>query len=406
VTEEFSLRRSLGLPLLVLYGLGTTVGAGVYALMGEVAAVSGLLAPLAFLLAALLAGVTALSFAELAQRFPRSAGEAAYVRAGLGSDRLALIVGLLVAAAGLVSASTIVNGFIGYLQDLLPIGRSLAIVLVVALLAGVTAWGIGQSVALAGLLTVVEVGGLLLVIWFGGGQIPQSGVSWRDLVPTLELSAWTGILAGSFLAFFAFIGFEDMVNVAEEVRDVKRTLPRAIVITFGVTIAIYLALAVVCVLSTPLQALAASSAPLALVVDEAGGPGRLISLIGVFATINGALIQMIMASRILYGLAAQGLLPAGLARVHPRRRTPVNATLIVAGIVLLLALVFGLVTLAAWTSAITLVVFALVNLSLWRLKRAPQASDTIWRLPRWLSGFGFVLTLGLLLAEGLRHLVG
>jgi amino acid transporter len=406
VTEEFSLRRSLGLPLLVLYGLGTTVGAGVYALMGEVAAVSGLLAPLAFLLAALLAGVTALSFAELAQRFPRSAGEAAYVRAGLGSDRLALIVGLLVAAAGLVSASTIVNGFIGYLQDLVPIGRSLAIVLVVALLAGVTAWGIGQSVALAGLLTVVEVGGLLLVIWFGGGQIPQSGVSWRDLVPTLELSAWTGILAGSFLAFFAFIGFEDMVNVAEEVRDVKRTLPRAIVITFGVTIAIYLALAVVCVLSTPLQALAASSAPLALVVDEAGGPGRLISLIGVFATINGALIQMIMASRILYGLAAQGLLPAGLARVHPRRRTPVNATLIVAGIVLLLALVFGLVTLAAWTSAITLVVFALVNLSLWRLKRAPQASDAIWRLPRWLSGFGFVLTLGLLLAEGLRHLVG
>ena len=271
MSEAPSLRRSLSFPLLVLYGLGTTVGAGIYSLIGEVAGVSGYLAPLAFLVASLLAGVTALSFAELSARFPRSAGEAVYVREGLRSDRLAVAVGLMVVATGLVSAATIVNGFIGYFQDLIAVPRAVGVLAIVVILALVAAWGIGQSVTLAAVLTLVEVGGLVLVFWAGRESLVDLPARLPEFLPPLELSAWTGVLAGAFLAFYAFIGFEDMVNVAEEVKDVGRVLPLAIVITFLVTLLLYLLLAAVSVLAIPPADLAGSPAPLALVYRTATG---------------------------------------------------------------------------------------------------------------------------------------
>ncbi len=405
--EARTLRRSLSLPLLVLYGLGTTVGAGIYALIGEVAGVAGFLAPLAFLVASLLAGVTALSFAELSARYPRSAGEAVYVREGLGSDRLAVVVGLMVVATGLVSSATIVNGFVGYAQDLVSVPRSLGILAVVLLLAAVAAWGIGQSVTLAALLTLAEVGGLLLVFWAAKGSLVELPPRLPDFLPPFELAAWAGVLGGAFLAFYAFIGFEDMVNVAEEVKDVGRALPLAIIVTFLVTLTLYLALALVSVLAVPPEELAASGAPLALVYERASGSsGTVISLIGVLATINGALIQIIMAARILYGLSSQGLLPVWLGRIHPATRTPVAATLVVSSVVALLALAFGLVVLAQSTSAITLTVFALVNLALWRVKAKDPRPQGIWLVPRWLPALGFLITVGFLAAEAARLAIG
>ena len=154
--------------MLALYGLVTTIDAGVYARIGEVAALPGFLAPMAFLVASLLAGVPALSFAELSSRFPRSAGEAVYAREGLGLDSLAVVVGLMVVAAGLVSAATVINGLVGNFQDLVAPPRGLIIVVLALVPFAIAAWGIGGSAAIAAILTVVEAGGLATVIWAGG----------------------------------------------------------------------------------------------------------------------------------------------------------------------------------------------------------------------------------------------
>jgi amino acid transporter len=391
--------------MIVLYGLGTTIGAGIYALLGEVAGSAGIYAPASFLVASVLAGFSAFTFAELVARFPSSAGEARYVREAFGSARLSVLVGLLVVLAGSVSAAAISNGFAGYFQEFVPAPRMLAVTGVIVLLGLLAAWGIGESVLAAGALTVLEIGGLLLVIWAGHGALAQPPVAPADLVPPLEAAVWGGVFTGSFLAFFAFIGFEDMVNVAEEVRDVTRTLPRAIIVTLVVTLALYLALSVVAVRALPIEELAGSRAPLALIYERStGSSGALIGLIAVVATVNGALIQIIMASRVLYGLAAQGLLPGRLARIHPVTRTPLLATALVTCFVLALALPFRIGALAEATSVVALIVFALVNLALLRVKRrVPQPGGFV--VPAWVPGIGFVVSAGFVVAAAVRALV-
>ncbi len=391
------LRRRINLPLLTLYGVGTTVGAGIYVLIGKVAGRAGLYAPLSFLVAAILAGLTAFAFAELAARYPRSAGEALYVRAGFGSPVLSLVVGLMVIAAGVVSAATVINGSVGYLAALVDLPRPVAICAITALLFLIAAWGIGESVLAAGLVTLVEVGALLVVCWVALSAAPLSA---PPVFPPLESGIWFGILTGGFLAFYAFIGFEDMVNVAEEVKNVTRTLPVAILITLGLTTVIYFMVALVAVMGLPLADLAGSDAPLALLYSRStGSEATAITVIAVFATLNGALIQIIMGSRVLYGLAAQGALPALLGRVHPWTRTPLIATLAVAGVVLALALPFQTERLAGLTSLIALVIFILVNLALLRIKRREPTPPGITCYPVWLPASGAAISAGFLFLE-------
>jgi len=408
VSEPPSLRRSLNLPLLVLYGLGTTVGAGIYALLGEVANRSGMYAPVSFAVAAGMAAATAFSFAELSSRFPRSAGEAVYVREGLGTRVLPIAVGVLVVLSGSVSSATIANGFVGYLGELVEVPREVAILGLLLALGGIAAWGIRASVVTAAVVTLLEVAGLLAVLWVcrdGFSTLPER---WVELVPGFELGAWQGIFAASFLAFYAFLGFEDMVNVAEEVRDAPRTLPVAIIATLLLTTVLYMGIATAAVLSLPPQDLARSAAPLATLWQRAtGGSGALIGSIGVLAMLNGALIQLIMASRVLYGLADQGELPRSLARIHPRTRTPVIATAAVTVVVCALAIGFRLAFLAGITSLLTLMVFALVNLSLWRVKlRDPDPGAGVRTYPIWVPVTGFVVSAGFLAIEASRQLFG
>ncbi len=405
MAKEPRLNRVLSLPILVLYGLGTTIGAGIYALIGEVAATAGAYAPVSFLVAALLAGLSGLSFAELGARFPTSAGEARYVREGLDSASLALIVGMMVIASGVVSAAAVLNGFTGYFMELTGAPRSVSVIGVVLTLGALAAWGIGQSVNVAAFLTLVEAGGLILVIWAGQGGLFDPPPSFGDLVPPFELAAWSGIFVGSFLAFFAFVGFEDMVNVAEEVKDVTRVMPRAIVITLSVTLVLYVVVALVAVRSVPVAELAASKAPLALVFERSTGWSPVpISLVAVMATVNGALIQIVMATRVLYGLAGQGQLPAAFGRVHARTRTPILSTITVTGAVLILALAFRTAPLAQATSFIVLIIFALVNLALWRIKRHRPAAPGAPDLPIWVPILGFHVSAAFAGAE-LVHLI-
>jgi amino acid transporter len=384
-----TLKRGLSLSLLTLYGLGNILGAGIYVLVGKVAGVAGMLAPAAFLVASVVAGLTALTYRELAVRFPLSAGEAVYVQEGFGWAWLSRLVGLMIVLMGAVSASTMTRGFVGYLQVFLPVPDALAISLLMLLLTVVAIWGVRESVGLAALFTLVEVGGLLLVIWVGGDALAQLPERYGELLPPAEATAWSGVLLGAFLAFYAFIGFEDMVNVAEEVRRPARTLPLAIVLALSIATLLYFGISTLAVLVVPPQELASSDAPLATVYARASGqPPVVLGLVGMFAVVNGALIQIIMASRVLYGMSRQAWLPGWLGRVAGATRTPVPATLVAALVIWLFALWLPLVVLAQFTSLLVLLVFALVNLALLRVKRRQPETVLSGSTPPWVPVLG------------------
>ena len=368
MTQPTALKRSLSLTQMVLYGVGTTVGAGIYALVGEITGESGYLAPWAFLMAAALAAFTALSYAQLSARFPRAAGAALYVQEGLGLPRLAQLVGLLVVLAGVVSSAALLNGFVGYLQEFVDLSRAVIIVAAGVVLCAVAIWGISESVWIAGIISVVEVLGLIWIITLASEAVDFSAVEVQPFLPSFSFDDWSMVFAGAVLAFYAYIGFEDMVEVAEEVRNVERNLPRAILLTLFLSTVIYIALIFSTVLAVGPERLAQSSAPLADVYRHlTGSDPTVISFIGLFAIINGALIQVIMASRVLYGLASRGQLPSFFAHVNGYTRTPLPATVTMGAAVTALALSGTLAGLAELTSVTMLCIFALVNFSLCRL---------------------------------------
>lgn len=400
-TQDNRLRRALNVPLLTLYGLGVTVGAGIYVLVGATAAEAGAFAPVAFVVAAVVVAFTAFSYAELSTRYPVSAGEAAYVEAGFSSAILATVVGLAVVLSGLVSAAAVSLGAASYLHGLIGAPTGVLTMAVVAFMGVIALWGITQSVTVAAVITVIEVTGLLIVMLWGFGFSEPSGVTLTDILPPLAGSHWVGIGAASLLAFFAFVGFEDMANVAEEVKDPLHTMPRAILWTLLLATVLYIGTTTAVLIAVPLETLSASAAPLLLVFADA--PSVLqqgFSLVAIVATVNGVLIQMIMASRVLYGLADRGHLPKPLAYVSPKTQTPVVATLVVGVTILLLALTFPIDALAERTSQIVLFVFVLVNLALIRIKLAGVPADQHFRVPMAVPVFGVATSL-LLLATGL-----
>jgi len=396
-SSQPTLKRSLSLTLLTLYGLGTILGAGVYVLIGEVAGRAGMQTPLAFLAAGIVATFTALSYAELASRIPRSAGEAAYASAAFRNRLPAILAGLGVTLTGIISAATIANGFVGYLREIFPAHREVTILITVLMLGSLAAWGVTESVSAAAVVTCLEVIGILVVILFSGAPISELPARLPEFLPGLESAPWMGIAAGAFLAFFAFIGFEDIVNMAEETRNPQRNLPRAILISLSVSTILYMVIATVAVLAMAPAELAKAEAPFSALLAHHGtiATGG-ITFISLVAVINGALIQIVMASRVLYGMGSQGLLPAFFARIHPRRRTPLLSTALVTAIVLGLALLFRRVALAEATSTVTLLVFALINLCLIMLHRRGGAPEAGFRAPRWIPVVGVILCLAML----------
>jgi len=386
----------------VLYGLGTTIGAGIYALVGEMAAISGYYAPVSFLLASIMAALTALSFAELSGRFPRCAGAALYVKEGFSSERLSVIVGLLVVAAGLVSSAAIVNGFTAYLGEFIELDRFTAISIVTLAIGAIAAWGIAESVSIAAFVTIVEIAGLLLVIAVSYSGLAELPDRWRELVPATDSTSWYGIYAGSLLAFYAFIGFEDMVEVAEETRQVRRNLPIGIMLTLGITTLLYMTIMVTAVLAMPPEQLAQSPVPLARLYEHyTADDATIISIIGLFALINGALIQMIMASRVLYGMSSRKLLPAIISGVNRRTQTPLVATALTTVAILLLAVSGSLASLAQATSLIMLIVFSLVNLALLHIKRKHPKPEGLIVFPVLIPLLGFVVSAAFILLESI-----
>lgn len=365
------LKRSLTLAHAVLYGVGVTIGAGIYVLVGVAAGRSGMQAPLAFLLAVFPMALTAVSFAELGTRMPVSASEAAYVEAAFRRRRLSLLMGLLVVSTAAISAATISVGSAGYLGVFLGLDGRLIILLVVLAMGLIAGLATTQSIAFAGLLTLIEVGGLLLIIAAGlatgndvFGRLPELAFAPGDL------AIWAGIGGTALIAVFAFIGFEHLVNISEELKQPSRALPRALFLTLGITALLYMTIMWIAVTTVTPAELAASEAPLALVFQRLTGlPLVTMSLIAAVATLNGIVVHLIMIARVLYGMADQKMLPAPLARVSRTTRTPLVATGLAVGVVLALALLLPLEGLADLAARGTLLIFAAINLALIRIKR-------------------------------------
>ena len=375
-------------------------------LTGKVVGSAGIYAPVSFLVALGLVSATALSFAELSARYPKSAGEAVYVFEGFHLRHLSTLVGLFVVFAALVSSAALANGFVGYFQHFLALPGWLCVLGLVVALGLIAAWGILESVTLISVITLVEVAGLVLIVWVGRDALRALPVRIDELLPPFETGIWFGILSGAVLAFYAFIGFEDMVNVTEEVHDGPRTMPRAILLTLILTATIYVAVALVAVLAMLLATLASADAPRAALYEHATGrPATAIGPIGIVSLLNGALIQVILASRVLYGLSSERRLPALLSRTHPVTRTPLVATAVATAPVMLLAQFLSLVVLAQATSLITLAIFVLVNAALWRIKRRDPRPKGLRVWPRWLPALGAVVSAAFLGFQ-LAHFAG
>jgi basic amino acid/polyamine antiporter, APA family len=397
---EVKLSREVGVILLLFYGLGNILGAGIYVLVGKVAGIAGYFSVLSFLLACVIALFTALSYMELASRYPVSAGEAVYVQEGLGSRPLSIAFGLLIATAGLVSAATIAHGFAGYLGQFMQINKEVSILLLIVLLVSISIASIKVSVVIASLMTVLEIAGLLMIIYYGSDKITTPTIAMSAFVPQFTLADISVIVMGAFLAFYAFIGFEDMVNIAEEVKEPSKTFPIAIILALGISTLLYILIVIVSLETLSIEELQSSQAPFADIYTKLTGKSPvLISVIGTFAVVNGALIQIIMASRVIYGMASKGWLPAFFAEVSVKTRTPVQATLFVGGVSIVLSLVFDVVSLASYTSMLILIVFSVVNISLIRIKSSSKTPQGVIQIPLWVPWSGMLLNILLIIIK-------
>ena len=397
-----ALRRRLGLPLLVLYGVGITIGAGIYVLIGAVAGHAGTYAPWSFALAAIAMAFTIGSYIELATRYPVSAGEAAYVRAAFGSRWASTLTGLLTIVIGIVASATVALGAAGYIGQFVDLPQSIIVITVVAALGLVAAWGILESVLLASLFTLIEAGGLIAII----AAALYTDVPFATVLvtpPPLDTHVLSGVAYASLLAFFAFIGFEDLANVVEEAKAPRRDIPRAMVLTLVISTVLYVAVAAIAVTAVPADQLAASPAPLSLVFRAISNISpATISLIAIVATLNTILAQMTMAARVIYGLSKSNELPRFLGDVHAITATPVIATALIALVTVILALLVPFERLAESTSLATLFVFALVNLSLLRLRHKRVASQSPHvRVPLWVPIAGLATCLAMMAAVAL-----
>lgn len=399
-TAPQRLARSLTLTHAVLYGLGVTIGAGIYVLVGIAAGRSGMHAPLAFAGAALVMAFSAASFAELGTRMPVSASEAAYAQAAFKRKWLSLAVGLLVVITAIISASTISVGSAGYIGTFFPLVPEPWIIASIVLAMGAVAClATVQSVTFAGIMTLIEVAGLVLIIAAGLGS--GTGIITRlpEMLPAAgDMSAWIGLSGTTLIAIFAFIGFEHLVNIAEELKDPLHTLPRALFLTLGLTALVYALVVWISVVAVPPQELAQSSAPLALVFERLTGmPLFTMSIIAIIATLNGLIVHMIMIARVVYGLADQGNLPKALARLNRTTGTPLLATAIGVSAILMLALTVPIAGLADLTARFTLVIFIIINLALIRIKRQEKtAPPNIFICPHWVPFAGLISSITLL----------
>lgn len=408
------LKRVLGPGLLLLFIVGDILGTGIYALTGQVAAEVGGAAWLPFLLAFAVATVTGFSYLELVTKFPQAAGAALYTHKAFGIHFVTFIVCFVVMSSGITSASTASRAFAANFavafrlpdQTVLTMLIALGFIVLIML---VNLRGVAESVWLNVVLTLVELSGLLLVIFIGMWAITGGNADWSRVVAfetPEDKNVLLAVSTATSLAFFAMVGFEDSVNMAEETKDPSRIFPKMMLSGLGIAAGIYVLVSITVVALVPIGDLVGSETPLVTAV-EAAAPGfpvnDLLPFISMFAVANTALINMMMASRLLYGMSRQQVLPPFLARVAPRRRTPWAAILftsaLAAGLIIYVSLdAEGSIValLGGTTSLLLLTVFAVVNVTVLVLRRQPVDHEH-FRTPVFLPLVGAITCLYLVL---------
>jgi APA family basic amino acid/polyamine antiporter len=402
------LRPAITRPMLTVFVIGDVLGAGIYALVGEVAGKVGGAIWTSFLAAGILAAFTATAYAELVTKYPQAAGAALYTHKAFRRPFFTFLVAFAVMCSGVASAATLATAFGGdYLSEFVELPKLLVGAAFIGVLALINFRGIKESVTLNLGLTSVELTGLLLVTVIGlAFLLDGGGDAGRALEFTSGEAVPLAILSGASLAFFALIGFEDSVNVAEETREPSRVFPPALFIGLGIALAVYIVVTLIAGMAVPVDTLSESDGPLLEVVQL--GPlamsTKVFSAIALFALTNGALINMIMASRLIYGMAAQGIVPRELGRVHGGRRTPWVAIVFVALLAFALVALGDLETLADTTVLLLLAVFVCVNIAVLLLRRE-RVEHNHWHAPTALPVLGAIACLGLIVQKAFEDTI-
>lgn len=392
------LKRDVNLPRATIYGVGQILGAGIYAILGEAAGRTGESIGLSFLLAALIASCTGLSYAELVSRYPKAAGDYVYVRHAFDNELLAEFTAVSRLLVGIIAAATVALAFAGYLASIVTVPLVPTAIALLVLLSVINFWGIDFSTRLNVVFTGISVLGLLLIIWIGIGE-------WTTVNVFQTSRGLTGLVHASFLIFFAYVGFEDVVNIAEETQDPTTVIPRAIVLAIVITTTIYLMVAFSAVAVVEWDVLGQSASPLALVAQTGFGSGSalLLAVIALFATTNTALINLISTSRVLYGVSKSEyqVFPTIFSRVHSTRDTPYIAIALIGMAALPFTVIGDLGDVAELANLAMLTLFALVNVALLKLRVSDAEPKPAFRAPLNVGRISLTALVGLLSAVGL-----
>lgn len=369
------LKRALGLFETTMYGIGIILGAGIYVLMGKAAGIAGNAVWLSFLISAVIAALTGLSYAELSSMFPKSAAAFVYTSRAFKNKIISFVMGWLSVYIIIVSSAAVALGFGGYFQVLTGVTAVQAALVLIAALTFVNFWGIKESSTFNIIFTVIELAGLALIILLGLGHL--GSIDYFE-TPT----GLMGIMTAAVLVFFAYLGFENLADVAEEVKNASRTMPRALLLAVAVTTIIYMVVSISAVSILPWQELGASQAPLADVANKAmPGSAGLLSGIALFATANTVLFLLIAGSRILYGMSREQALHKALREIHTTRRTPWISVIIIGLLATAFTLVGNIRIVAELTNFGAFIVFMFVNLSVILLRFRQPGLKRPFRIP-------------------------
>jgi APA family basic amino acid/polyamine antiporter len=389
VNKHPKLERKIGLWQVVLAGVGIILGAGIYVLIGRAAALSGNALWISFLISALVAMFTGLSYAELSSIFPKAGAEYVYTRKAFGY-RTGMVIGWLLVISGFIFSSTVALGFAGYFMKLFGSPMILSAIILIVLLSIILYYGIRESIWFAVVFTLVEAAGLAIVIALA---VPYLGT-----VNYVSFPSLAGVFQAAALIFFAYIGFEQITRLSEETRNPDRNIPRALILSIIITTVLYIFVAISAVSILDWQVLGASEAPLADIAAQALGPSAftIMSIIALFATANTVLLMMLATSRILYGMG-KSFSPSNIfARLHSRRHTPWVATLIVM-IFSIVFIGFGDIGIAASiTDFLIFFTFIIINLSVIRIRYMGYDKEREFKIPLNIGRFPVIPVLGIL----------
>ncbi|MBI5347315.1 MAG: amino acid permease [Candidatus Aenigmarchaeota archaeon] len=383
------LKRELGLFEVTMYGLGIIIGAGVYALIGEGAGIAGNAIWMSFIIGAVIASFTGLSYCELSSMIPKEAAEYNYTKKAFGK-RLAFIVGWSLIVANIIGAAAVAMGFGGYFSHIFSTPIIPVAVILIVLLSLLNFWSLKESSHFNIVAATLEMVGLFIIIAIGV-------LFFRPNVDYFYSPAGiTSVLSGTALVFFAFLGFENLANISEETKKARKVIPKAMLLSIAITTILYIAVAAVAVGAVGWEALSSSKAPLSLVMNQALGQNAslVMSIIALFSTSNTVLIMLIAVSRMIYGMASQGSLPKLLGKIHKKRHTPYKAVFLVMITASIMTLVGDIGIVAELTTIGIFAAFIAVNASAIVLRYKLAKARRPFKMPLNIGKFPVLALLG------------